>query len=98
MKNIILLMSLFLLAITVCFAGSDDTVEHVAIVETPAVPAATTAEVPAIKPAKPLVQIAILLDTSNSKLLLVTTMTSKSMTDGDYANIPAFDFEIGDPS
>lgn len=39
-----------------------------------------------------------LLDTVNSKLLLVTTMTSKAMTAGDYANVPAFDFEIGDPS
>jgi len=39
-----------------------------------------------------------LVKTSTSALLLVTTMTSKAMVDGDYANIPAFDFEIGDPS
>ncbi len=38
-----------------------------------------------------------LVDTSTSKLLLVTTMTSKSMQDGDFCNIPAFDFEIGEP-
>lgn len=39
-----------------------------------------------------------LVDTGNSKLLLVTTMTTKAMTDGDYCNVPAFDFEIGDPT
>ncbi|MBN2589355.1 MAG: VWA domain-containing protein [Sedimentisphaerales bacterium] len=66
MKNMIILMSLLLAAVTVCFAGSTDTVEHVAIVETPSVSTETTAEVTGIRPAKPLIQIAILLDTSGS--------------------------------
>ena len=43
-----------------------DIVEHVAVVETPTASTTTTAEVSVIKPAKPLVQIAILLDTSGS--------------------------------
>ena len=38
-----------------------------------------------------------LLDTATSRVLLVTTMTEKVMAAGDYANVPAFDFEIGDP-
>ncbi len=66
MKSIILFMSLSVAAVTVCLAGSTDTVEHVAIVETPAVSAPTTAQTSAVLPTKPLVQIAILLDTSGS--------------------------------
>ncbi len=66
MKNIVILMSLFLAAVTVCFAGSADTVEHVTIVETPSASAPAATPVLPILPAKPLVQIAILLDTSGS--------------------------------
>lgn len=39
-----------------------------------------------------------LLDVSNSKLLYVTTTTSKSLTSGDNVDIPAWDVEIADPS
>ena len=39
-----------------------------------------------------------LVNTSASALLLVTTMTEKAVTDGDYCNVPAFTFTIGDPS
>ncbi len=66
MKNIVILMSLFLAAVTVCFAGSADTVEHVTIVETPSASTPATTPVSPILPAKPLVQISILLDTSGS--------------------------------
>lgn len=66
MKNIVILMSLLLAAVTVCFAGSADTVEHVTIVETPSASVTAATPVSAILPAKPLVQISILLDTSGS--------------------------------
>lgn len=36
-------------------------------------------------------------DSSNTKLLFVTTCTSQALTSGNTANIPAFDYEIGDP-
>jgi len=63
MNNVILLMSV-LLVVSVCFAGSADTIEHVAVVEEPSSgPVSITTD---IKPVKPLVQIAILLDTSGS--------------------------------
>ena len=39
-----------------------------------------------------------LLDTVNSRLLLVTTISSKMMAAGDYANVSSFDFEIGEPT
>lgn len=66
MKKYILLTSLLLAVFTICYAGSSDVVEHVAVVETPSSSTAAPAIVSEIKPAKPLVQIAILLDTSNS--------------------------------
>ncbi len=66
MKKIIALMSLSIVAAAVCFAGSVDTVEHVAVVEIPSTTTPAPAVVSAIKPAKPLVQMAILLDTSGS--------------------------------
>ena len=37
-------------------------------------------------------------DTGNSKLLLVTTCTSQSLTSGNTVTIPTFDDEIADPS
>jgi dipeptidyl aminopeptidase/acylaminoacyl peptidase len=39
-----------------------------------------------------------LLDTSNSRLLYVTTCTTKGLTSGDSVNIPAWDAEIADPT
>lgn len=39
-----------------------------------------------------------LLDVTNSKLLYVTTCTSKTVVASDYVNIPAFDLEILDPA
>lgn len=64
MKKITVLMSLSLAAAAVCFATSADNVEHAAVVELPS----DSVQVPAqaIIRAKPLVQIAVLLDTSNS--------------------------------
>ncbi len=47
-------------------AEQADSVEHVAVVEVPSVQAAENTPLQAIVPAKPLVQIAVLLDTSNS--------------------------------
>ena len=38
------------------------------------------------------------LDTVNSKLLYVTTTTSRAVTAGDTVNIPGWDIEIGDPT
>ena len=56
MKKIITLMSLSLIVAAACYAGSVDTVEHVAVVEIPS--ASATVPVPAISQ-KPLVQMAI---------------------------------------
>jgi hypothetical protein len=39
-----------------------------------------------------------LADSANSKLLLVTTCTSQSLTQGNTVTIPAFDDEIADPT
>lgn len=38
------------------------------------------------------------VDTGNSKLLLVTTCTSQALTSGNTVTIPTFDDEIADPS
>ena len=65
MRTLILLLSIALLitGLAIC-AEQAETVEHVAVVEMPS--ASSEALTSAIKPAKPLVQIAILLDTSGS--------------------------------
>ena len=61
MKRTIPIITLSLLFVVVCFAGSTDTVEHVAIVEV-----SSPEPAPAMNQTKPLVQMAILLDTSGS--------------------------------
>lgn len=39
-----------------------------------------------------------LLDVTNSKLLYVTTCTSQALTSGNTVNIPAWKFEVADPT
>lgn len=39
-----------------------------------------------------------IVDTVNSRLLAVTTCTSQVLTAGNTVNIPAHDYEIGDPT
>lgn len=39
-----------------------------------------------------------LCDSVNSKLLMVTTCTTQTLTSGNTVNFPAYDFEINDPS
>ena len=39
-----------------------------------------------------------IVDTVNSKLLLVTTCTSQTLTAGNTVTVPAFDDEIADPT
>ena len=39
-----------------------------------------------------------ILDTDNTEILLVTTISSQSLTTGNKVNIPSFDDEILDPS
>jgi len=39
-----------------------------------------------------------LCDSTNSKLLHVTTCTSQALIEGNTVNIPAFDMEFADPS
>lgn len=39
-----------------------------------------------------------LVDVNNSKLLYVTTCTTKALTAGDQVNIPAWDIEFADPA
>lgn len=39
-----------------------------------------------------------IVDTVNSKLLLVTTCTTQTLTSGNTVTVPAFDDEIADPS
>lgn len=39
-----------------------------------------------------------LCDSSNSKLLYVTTCTSQALTSGNTVTVPAFDIEVADPS
>ena len=39
-----------------------------------------------------------LLDTGNSKLLLVTTITQQTITSGNTWNLAAFDQEVADPT
>ena len=41
---------------------------------------------------------AAIVDTGNSKLLTVTTVTSQVLTSGGTVTIPAFKIEIGDPT
>lgn len=39
-----------------------------------------------------------LLDTGNSEILLVTSITTQALTTGGKVNVPGFDDEIADPS
>ena len=59
----VVIVSVLLILVTIGFAGSTETVEHVAVVE---LPSSSTPAYITIKSEKPLVQIAILLDTSGS--------------------------------
>ncbi|MBN1975651.1 MAG: VWA domain-containing protein [Sedimentisphaerales bacterium] len=63
--KIVLFIMLAVTGLAVC-SEQADTVEHVAVVEISSSSAPSPAIVQAIKPAKPLVQMAILLDTSSS--------------------------------
>ena len=39
-----------------------------------------------------------ILDTGNSEILLVTSITTQALTTGNKVNIPSFDDEIADPT
>ena len=64
MKMAISIISVFVMAAAVGYAASADSVEHVPVIQVPETAALPTEAI--VKPKKPIVQLAILLDTSGS--------------------------------